>query len=178
VVRTLDLASREHDSQGMSAVTGHDILATIAFDSTATNDDIGGLVAVDIETGDHKVIVGPATGWPYPPSSWHFSAIPTKNPGWVAISIVGDAPYDGGPIGQTVLESEVLLANLDTNAVCRVAHHRSWGKANTNFDADKAYFAEPHPVISRSGTRILFDSDWDDTAFVDTYVIELPSYQP
>jgi hypothetical protein len=32
-------------------------------------------------------------------------------------------------------------------------------------------------VISPSGTRLLFGSDWGNGPTVDTYVVELPSYK-
>jgi hypothetical protein len=33
-------------------------------------------------------------------------------------------------------------------------------------------------VISPSGTRVLFASDWGNGKSVDAYVVELPSYRP
>jgi hypothetical protein len=58
--------------------------------------------------------------------------------------------------------------------VCRVGRHRSWGKENTKLQ--ESYWAEAHAVPSPSGTRIAFASDWGNGTTVDTYVIELPSY--
>jgi hypothetical protein len=89
-----------------------------------------------------------------------------QRPGWVAVSVVGN------PSGQNVLDSELLLADTAAGgAVCRIAHHRSYGK-----NGSQGYWAEPHAVPSPSGTRILFGSDWGNSGTVDTYVVELPSY--
>jgi hypothetical protein len=86
----------------------------------------------------------------------------------VAVSVVGNVN------GQTTLNSELLLADTNPGGkVCRVAHHRSWGKAGP-----RDYWAEPHVVVSPSGTRLLFGSDWGGGATVDAYVVELPGYQP
>jgi Tol biopolymer transport system component len=78
----------------------------------------------------------------------------------------------GALSGKTTLNQELLLANANTGGkVCRVAHHRSWGSAGP-----RGYWAEPHPVISPSGSRILFGSDWGGGTSVDAYVVELPSF--
>jgi hypothetical protein len=39
-------------------------------------------------------------------------------------------------------------------------------------------WAEPHLGISPSGARLLFGSDWGNGLWVDTYVVELPTYSP
>jgi hypothetical protein len=79
-----------------------------------------------------------------------------------------------GPQG--LLDQELLMADTNTAAVCRLGRHRSFGKNNTAL-ADP-YWAEPHAVPSPSGTRVAFASDWSGGATVDTYVVELPSYVP
>lgn len=168
-LRALSLANPyEHASLGRSARTGHDHYNAVIFDPPpggSTAADVGTLVTFDMETGERRVLVGPATGYPYPPSGTHVSAIAHKRPGWVAVSVVGD------PRGQKLLDNELLLANVDTNAVCRVAHHRSFAG-----EGKWGYFGEPHVVISPTGTRLLFGSDWGNGDTVDTYVVELPSY--
>jgi hypothetical protein len=168
--RTLNLANPfEHASLGRSARTGHDHYNAVVFDPPpggTTAADAGTLVTFDMETGERKVIVGPATGFSYPPSGTHVSAIAHKRPGWVAVSVVGD------PRGQKTLDGELLLANVDTGAFCRVAHHRSHAG-----EGRFGYFGEPHVVLSPRGTRLLFGSDWGNGDTVDTYVVELPSYE-
>jgi hypothetical protein len=120
-------------------------------------------------TGKSKVVIGPKTGYPYPPTT-HLSGLAYLDPGWVVVSTFGDTQ------GQGLLDLEITVANTVTGAVCRAGRHRSWGKSNTKL-ADP-YWAEAHAVPSPSGTRILFASDWGNGATVDAYVLELPSYQP
>jgi hypothetical protein len=155
----------EHSNLGRS-ISGHDTFNIVAFDGNP--DEIGTLVTVDLWTGIKKVIVGPVTGYPYPPSTTHISSSSIQNPGWVAVSAVGD------PAGQSLLDQELLLANTDTSSVCRIGHHRSW--AGVVDESKWGYWSEPHNVISPSGTRVLFGSDWGNGDSVDAYVVELPGY--
>ena len=160
----------EHSSLGRSGRTGHDLFNTVVFDAPAGGSeasDVGSLVSFDLQTAQRRVVVGIATGYPYPPSTTHVSSVAQKRPGWVAVSIVGD------PRGRGLLDNELLLANVDTGTVCRVGHHRSWAG-----EGKWGYWAEPHAVISPTGTRILFGSDWGNGPSVDSYVVELPSYSP
>ena len=163
VLRALDVGNPfEHASLGRTA-DGRDTYNEVSFDGR----HIGSLVTHDMLTGKVRVIIGPKTGFPYPPSATHVSAIAFNHPGWVAVSSVGR--HDG----LKPLDMELYLANTNPGQwqVCRVAHHRSWGKSGK-----KSYWAEPHVVISPSGTRLLFGSDWNDSGSVDTYVVELPAY--
>jgi hypothetical protein len=163
-VRTLDLGNpHEHASLGRFA-DGPDTYNEVSFDGK----HIGSLVTHVMQNGSVRVIIGPNTGYPYPPSGTHVSAIAMKQPGWVAVSSVGDVS------GAGVLHQELYLANTNpgNETVCRVAHHRSWGK-----EGKAGYMAEPHVVISPSGTRLLFGSDWGNSGSVDSYVVELPTYK-
>ncbi len=170
VLRHLDLANPyEHASLGRLA-SGHDTYNGVAFDPGPAGSGVGSLVTFDLTDGSSRVVVGPATGYPYPPSGTHVSALAYRQPGWVFLSIVGD------PTGQRVLDNELVLADTNAGAVCRIGHHRSYGGNNTHL-AD-SYWAEPHVVASPSGTRALFASDWGNGSTVDTYVAELPGYVP
>jgi hypothetical protein len=156
-----------HSSLGLSGTTGHDVLSSVVFDPPPGGTeaaDVGTLVSFDLQTGTRKVVIGFATGYPYPPSGTHVSAVAHRRPGWVAVSAVGD------PVGRGILEQELLLANVDTGTGCRVGHRDLAG------GACRGYWAEPHVVISPSGTRLLFGSDWGNGTTVDTYVVELPAY--
>jgi hypothetical protein len=170
IVRSLPLASpTEHASLGRSAASGHDVYEAVVFDPPRAGSeqaDVGTLVSFDMETGQRKVVIGLATGFPYPPSGTHISAIGHHRAGWVAVSVVGD------PRGSRLLDDELLLANVDTGTVCRVAHHRSFAG-----EGRWGYWGEPHVVISPTGTRLLFGSDWGNGPTVDTYVVELPAYR-
>jgi len=170
VVRTLDLTEPYgHSSLGIWP-TGEDTWNGVVYDDgPAGNSDIGSLVTFDMTTGTSKVVIGPKTGYPYPPTT-HISGLAYLNPGWVVVSTFGDTT------GKGLLDLEITIANTVTGTVCRGGRHRSWGKSNTRL-AD-SYWAEAHAVPSPSGTRILFASDWGNGATVDAYVLELPSYQP
>jgi hypothetical protein len=169
VLRTLDLKEPfGHASMGRWS-NGVDYWAGQVFDDGPRgNDDIGNLVVFDLTTGRSKVIIGPKTGYPYPPDG-HISSMSYKNPGWAFVSTFGNTS------GMGLLDLEMLVANTETGVVCRVGRHRSWGKSNTRLQ--EPYWAEAHTVPSPSGTRATFASDWGNGATVDTYVLELPSYQ-
>jgi hypothetical protein len=159
--RKLKLWGDEHGNLGLSAA-GDDFFAAVQFDGR----HVGTLVVENVTTGDVKVVIGPSTGYPYPPTSTHVSAVAFKAPGWVAVSVVGRPPW------RKTLEQELLLANVDSGKVCRVAHHHSHAK-----EGPSGYWGEPHVTISPSGTRLLFGSDWDGSDAVDTYVVETPAYK-
>lgn len=165
VVRTLDLGSaEEHCGLGMLA-SGHDTYNLVQYDAGPRGSEVGTLLTFDMTDGSYRVIVGPKTGYPYPPSGTHISAPIYKRPGWVFVSVIGDAG------GAHLLDQELLLADTNPGGkVCRIAHHRSQERQD--------YWGEPHVTGSPSGTRAVFGSDWGGGPSVDTYVVELPSYAP
>ena len=167
-VRQLDLVEPwGHASLGQLA-NGHDTWNGAVYDEgPGGNDDIGALVTWDLTNATSRVIVGPKTGFPYPPTS-HISAMAWNQPGWVFVSTLGNTS------GAGLLDLEMLVADTNTGTVCRIGRHRSWGKSNTHLD--EPYWAEAHMVPSPSGTRAVFASDWGNGTTVDTYVVELPTY--
>lgn len=169
VLRTLDLREPYgHASLGWSG-TGDEVWNGQAFDPGPNgDDDIGNLVSFSLTTGKSKTVIGPKTGWPYPPDG-HVSSLAYKNPGWVFVSTFGNTD------GQHTLDMENLVANVATGVVCRIGRHRSRGKNNTKLA--EPYWAEAHTAPSPSGTRAVFASDWGNGATVDTYVVELPTYK-
>jgi hypothetical protein len=170
VMRTLDLANPANHSSMVLTPSGVDNWIGVVFDNGPKgDDDIGSLVTYDMTTGKSKVIIGQKTGYPYPTTT-HVSGLGYKNPGYAVVTTLGDLT------GKGLLDLEVLIGNIVDGTVCRVGRHRSWGKSNTHL-AD-SYWAEAHSTPSPSGTRIVFASDWGNTATVDSYVIELPTYKP
>jgi hypothetical protein len=166
--RTLDMANpNEHASLGRLA-NGDDGWFGVTYDPGSSGcDAVGALVTYSLVDGSCHVIIGEDTGYPYPGSGVHVSALVLQRSGWAVVGTVGDTA------GQGLLDQELVLVDTSSPArVCRVAHHRSWGK-----DGPQGYWAEPHAVPSPSGTRILFGSDWGGGASVDAYVVELPAYQ-
>lgn len=173
VLRKMATDTSEHGSLGVLA-NGHDAWISSQYDAGRNN---GNVIVEDLEDGTVKSIIGKANGWPYPPVTTHISTTAFQNQGWVGVSIVGD------PKGQGLLDSTLLLANVNTGAVCGVAHMHSNGSGEGS--GIQGYWAEPHVVISPSGTRLLFGSDWGNgdkpsaaSNSVDTFVVELPSYKP
>lgn len=171
----------EHSSLGVLP-NGHDALFAVGFDEARDakrcNGSIGALVAHDLNTGECKVVIGPSSGHGYPQTSTHLSALSYRNPGWVALSSVGDTSTAKPGKLQKLFNQEIYLAYTDFKKpkVCRVTHHRSKGKDNKKLRTP--YFAEPHVGISPTGTRLIFGSDWHGGNSVDTYIVELPAYEP
>lgn len=180
---------RKHSEHANIGLThdGQDAVFQVVFDPSpeGCNDDIwqgvGHLVIHNMETGECRPIINEAKGYPYTTSGTHASAQAWKKPGWVAMSSIGYGSYEffTNKRKAPVLFSEIYLANTDPDneVVCRLAHHRSFAK-DAKRGGYKPYFGEPHATISPSGTRIVYGSDWYDSGSVDTYIIELPAYQP
>lgn len=166
--KTLNEKKTEHSCLGQ-LVGGADVHFAIAFAEGPEGGCIGDIIAHDIETGECFSVISESQGYAYPQSGTHISAVSHKNPGWVAASMMG---YDQD--GQTLLDQELVIARVEKGnvEVFRIGHHRA---DEDEFD----YWGEPHAVISPSGTRVLFGSDWsgsDDGKSVDSYVVELPSF--
>lgn len=161
----------EHESLGKLG-NGNDALFSISFEEGPQGGCIGNIVAHDLSNGKCFDVITQNQGYAYPKSGTHISALAHKNPGWITASMIG---YDED--GQSLLDQELVLVNVkdkDDISVYRIGHHR----ADEN---EFVYWGEPHAVISPSGTRVLFGSDWsgsDDGQSVDSYVVELPAYQP
>ena len=177
----------EHSSLGVTH-SGDDALYQVAYQRSphGCNSDpesgIGHLVQHNLETGKCRNIISGTQGFAYPTSSTHVSALSKARPGSVAMSSIGSLKqmrYLSINEPAPPLLSEVYLADItdDDATVCRLAHHRSYGK-NAKNGGYEPYFGEPHASISPSGTRIIFGSDWYDSGSVDSYVIELTDYKP
>lgn len=169
-----------HSSLGTQA-NGRDALFATAFDYSPRGCDVSGddgngaLIVHDLENGDCRSVISPANGYGDPVSGTHVSAIAYQKPGWVALSSIGYGNLQllSNQKPAPVFWSEIYLANTDDakTEVCRLAHHRSFGKAG-----DAGYLAEPHVSLSPSGTRVVFGSDWHNSGSVNAFVIELKAY--
>lgn len=193
-LRSLDIYQRSHSTFTWTA-DGSEYLAMAAYDTGPLGSGSGSMVLHDLSDASSTVIMGPTNGYPYPPSGVHLSGTAHQRAGWVWTSQIGGCPsstycpavegigtaYEGLyppqlPKGQDVLDNEITISNLATGTTCRVVHHHSTGKLNTQLT--QPYWTEPHVTSSPTGTRALFASDWENTNLVNTYVIELPSYVP
>jgi len=167
----LNKQSNEHSCIGRLP-NGKDGFFSIAFAQGPQGGCIGDIIAHDLESGNCFPVISQSQGYDYPQSGTHISALAHKNTegGWVAASMMG---YDKD--GQSLLDQELVIAKAEEGniKVCRIGHHRS--------DEDEYdYWGEPHAVISPTGTRVLFASDWsgaEDGKSIDCYVVELPAYQ-
>ena len=171
LLRRLDMRvnKSEHACLGRWA-DGSDALFTVAFDAPPSGERPGQLLVHDLATGLARDLLPQDDGWPYPRSETHHSALAHKaEPGWVAMSMIGD------PSGAGLLDQELLLVRATKTGpaeVYRIGHHRS-------DERPVGYWGEPHPVLSPTGTRVLFGSDWGATgtdSTINSYVVELPSY--
>jgi hypothetical protein len=177
VVRSLGLQAPDNHAALGRLANGHDTWNGTVYDDG--NDDatsnVGVLVTWDLVTGGGGAVIGPKTGYPYPPDA-HVSAMAYRQPGWIFVSTYFVGGFDGTGTAPTpgLLDLENLIADTNTGKVCRVGRHRSWGKANAVLN----YWAEAHTVPSPTGTRAVFASDWGGGTSVDSYVLELPAYAP
>ncbi|CAZ97966.1 hypothetical protein [Zobellia galactanivorans] len=160
----------EHSCLGQMA-NGSDTDFSVSFGEGPRGGCLGNIIAYDLNTGDCIPVISEDLGYDYPKSGTHISAVAHKNPGWIAASMVGFEKD-----GQKLLDQELVIARVEPGnvEVYRIGHHRA--------DEDEfGYWGEPHAVISPTGTRVLFGSDWsgsEDGKSVESYVVELPSYQP
>ena len=142
---------------------GRDIVIAALFEELA-----GTAVSFDLETGAATVLVGPETGYDYPPTGTRHSASLVN--GVFALKTQGSGFSSGTPrVGDdTLLAGELVL--VDTRgaqiSVHRLAHHRESGDSKWG----KAFIS-----LSPSGTKMLFSSDWFRGDSVDTFLIDLQS---
>ncbi len=162
--------STEHSCLGKLA-NGDDAHFAIAFAQGPEGGCIGDIIAHNMVTGACFPVISQSQGYNYPQSGTHISALAHKNTqsGWMAASMMG---YELD--GSTLLDQELVIARAEEGnvKVCRIGHHRS-------DENEYNYWGEPHAVISPTGTRVLFGSDWsgaEDGQSVDCYVVELPSF--
>jgi hypothetical protein len=191
VKRTIAFDGSNH-SDMLKSGNGDDLVAGCQFDGPSGSGTL--MVANLSKGGSVKTIIGEAKGDPYPPTGTLVSGKSWQNPGWVAVAITGCPSGTNGNCNgynpsaaanpQTYLDQEILVANVDSGTVYRAAHHRTTG--NYSNASNSNYWAQPNLVLSPSGTRILFASDWgaanpksvtvNGNAPVDVYVLELPCY--
>lgn len=169
-VARLNKSKPEHSCLGqMTDETDMDY--SVSFDGGPNGGCQGNIIAYDLNTGNCIPVISESLGYAYPKAGTHISAVAHKNPGWIAASMIG---FEGD--GQALLDQELVIARVAPDAikVYRIGHHRA---DEDQFD----YWGEPHAVISPTGTRVLFGSDWsgaEDGKSVESYVVELPSFNP
>jgi hypothetical protein len=162
--KTQQLVMRKFvEHQAMVPAPGGDYFVAVAFDDPAPY--FRSVVAHKLSDASKKVLFGVSNGWPM--ASMHTTHISTgaaDSSGWVAVSIVGRGK------GDAALEGEIILTNVITGKVFRVAHHRTYN--DTNGGTWGGYVSEPHPSLSEDGCRVAFTSDWMNSDTVDLYVVD------
>ncbi|HDZ06099.1 hypothetical protein [Maribacter sp.] len=166
----LNKSKPEHSCLGQM-VDGTDTDFSVSFDAGPNGGCQGNIIAYDLNTGNCIPVISEDLGYADPKTGTHISAVAHKNPGWIAASMIG---FEAD--GQALLDQELVIARVEPGnvEVFRIGHHRA---DEDEFD----YWGEPHAVISPTGTRVLFGSDWsgsEDGTSVESYVVELPSYNP
>ncbi|AIZ42950.1 hypothetical protein [Cellulophaga baltica] len=169
-VARLNKSKPEHSCLGQ-ITDGTDTDYSVSFDGGPNGGCQGNIIAFDLNTGNCTPVISESLGYAYPKTGTHISAVAHKNPGWIAASMIG---FQGD--GQALLDQELVIARVAPGSVdvYRIGHHRA---DEDQFD----YWGEPHAVISPTGTRVLFGSDWsgsEDGKSVESYVVELPSFTP
>lgn len=175
----------EHSSVGRMP-NGNDALFSPQYNPAQNGCDadinfgVGSLVAYDLSRRSCDVIVGPSTGWSYPLRGVHLSAVSQRNRGWVTMTTIGyrNLNYlaDNRPAPVLFSELSLTYADPENPKTCRLAHLRTHAKeASRGRSYKTGYFGEPHAVMSPTGTRIIYNSDWHDSGSVDAYVVDLKS---
>lgn len=110
----------------------------------------------------------------------HESCRSMSRPGWVYIStfdFVGRLTDDS--TSWLPFEDEIFALKMDGSGnVERLAHHHSRRYSPTTPNSDSSvYYAEPHATVNRTGTRILFGSNWRQNielnTSVDAYICDI-----
>ncbi|MBN1638879.1 MAG: T9SS type A sorting domain-containing protein [Ignavibacteriales bacterium] len=112
----------------------------------------------------------------------HISCRNEERSEWCFISTFdGEARLTHDSLSWLPFEDEIFAVKLDGSGdVQRIAHHHSRRFSPTTPDRDNSvYWAEPHATINRSGTKILFGSNWSQDVEIDTsvdaYVVDFSS---
>ena len=84
LVRSLGLQVPDNHASLGQLANGHDTWNGAVYDdgNDDTKSNVGILVTWDMTDGTGGAVIGPKTGWPYPPDG-HISAMAYKRPGWI-----------------------------------------------------------------------------------------------
>ncbi len=126
---------------------GKELLVTTIF--SGDDNVIGSVVAFDLADGSPTVVVGPSSGYPYPPAVGGL-ATSVANDGRVVLATEWDPE-------QSSLTGEIIVIDFDqpSPVVTRVVHHRS-----TAQNADDSAWSRPYPSLHPRETVVAFASDW------------------
>lgn len=158
----------EHGDEALNEA-GEDIYVSICINSVKMNDEVGGgfLYARRLSDGQVTQFFRGDQG---NSGAWHFSGHASRaRPGWVLCS-----KY----VGTTVniwndLEIMAVRVKNGSYDLRRIAQHQS---TYSSAQGD-AYWTEPHATINADGTRIMFTSNFGNTAGpCEDYMLGLASW--
>lgn len=152
----------EHSDLCLDAY-GNEVYCAISFHGAANGVVDGSIFYRHIATPElaysmNVQAFGGSTG-----NGFHISGCAMDRPGWAIVGKyngVGSGPHDG-----QVFAVELVPTG---GRVLRLAHHYSMDEG--------IYISEPHTTVNRTGTRMLFCSDWNSGDTVEDYEICLPSW--
>lgn len=146
----------EHSDLAVGA-NGDDVYVSVDYQS-----DSGEIFMVDLDTGVRTSLT--ATYLDGSATAMHFSGKAYDKPGWVLVST-----YTGSGPAQWLSEKVFALQLAADPKVYELAFHHSAVQGE--------YFAEPHAAVSRDFSRILFNSNWNESGSqdIDAYMLALPA---
>jgi hypothetical protein len=138
------------------------------------------IYAVDVSLAQTKTVAGliqqRATNRKLMETEWQddgHMAAPARGlfQDWAFISLEAtDDPFTGGVSGWRPYKQEIVMVNVLTGEIRRLAHHRSRG-------LDGSYFYQPRVSVSWDGMRVAWASNfgYNRADYADIYAIELGS---
>ncbi len=157
VVRTVPNLEPENIASVMQ-IDGEEFVVGPVYDGVVA----GTAVAASLSNPDAEpvAIVGPDSGYPYPPSGTHRGGTGQLDEPSLAVAVTAT----GGDGQQTVLDGEIVAIDVASSTAARLAHHRA---------SSSSAFSLPVVSMSPSGRYIVFASDWGGDA-TNTYLVYRP----
>lgn len=171
-----DPTGTEVDSDGSvlwaaRASNGDDVLVGASYDGEL----IGTVVVWDPSTGAGSVLIGPATGFSYPPSGTTISAQSWTAPGQLAIATQGE-PEAGESLDESLADA-ILTLRIDSAGGAAPATIESYRKVTSRNSSPSVaasdYWASSFLSISPDGRTAVYSTDSHTGDRVDTYLVRL-----
>ncbi|MBI2301947.1 MAG: hypothetical protein HYU66_23845, partial [Armatimonadetes bacterium] len=162
-----------HSALGLDAA-GNEVLVMAVYDPDRNVNDIK---SYRLSDGSETTLLTTSELF-----DMHFSCRASDRRGWCLVSTFDfQGRLTDSAATWLPYEDEVFALNLDGSGTTRrLCHHHSRRYSPATPDSDTScYFSEPHATASRTGTRVLFGSNWRDQVAdcmsVDAYVVEWPA---
>ena len=126
----------------MAQSDDRDVLVATVFDGEL----IGTVVVLDLETGEQRVVIGPDTGWQYPPTGTRLSRA-------VGSAVIVSTSPQLGSEEPGRLDDVVLLVDVATGSVTSIVSHAM-------ADGDRfGNWSTPFTALHPDGQTVIFSSD-------------------